>query len=374
MDVLQKVKILGEAANYDTVCGSPRSTGIGNKSLVDTISSFVHKSRSENYDCKILKVLQTNKCLHDCKYCTNRCGKQKNLTEFEPIELAKTFNHTLKTGLANALFLSSGVAQDADKTTEQMLKTVRLVRHKFRFQGYIHFKILPGTSKELVKQAAETCSRLSINIEAPSKSRLSEISSNKDFQIDIQKRQRWIKEFKPNWGQTTQLIVGSQNETDMEILKSADYELKEFELRRFYFSAFSPVKDTPFEDKKSASLLRENFLYRSEFLLRQYGFKLNEFFFDKNENLPLNKDPKLLMALNNDELFPLDINEAPYEELIRIPGIGPLSANRIILLQNSKKMIKNKRQLKEIRVRINSALPFIKLDGKIQLSLNQKKW
>lgn len=370
MELLKKIKTLGEAANYDTVCGSPRFTGMGNKSLIDTVSSFIYKTRSEKYDCRMLKVLQTNKCLHDCKYCLNRCGKQKTLTEFKPEELSKVFIHLCKKGLVNSLFLSSGVCKDPDTTTENMLRTIKLLRIKNNFGGYIHFKILPGTSKDLIKQARKFADRLSINIEACSKTRLSEISSNKDFKTDILKRQNWIKKENPSWGQTTQLIVGSQDESDKEILKTVDYELNEFNLKRFYFSAFSPVKGTPLENHKKAPLNREKRLYNVEFMLREYKFPLNDFelILNKHDMLP-SYDPKIALA-NETITNPIDINEARYEELLKVPGIGIKTAQKILSVRRSSK-IKKYEQLHNIGISIKRAKPYIKVDGKTQKRLSE---
>lgn len=372
MNILQKIKVLGEAANYDTVCGSPRSTNMGNQSLVDTISSFIYKSKSENYGCNILKVLQTNKCIHDCKYCINRCSGQKKLAQFEPEELARTFMHMRKKGRVNGLFLSSGIAGDADKTTEQMLKTARLLRFKYHFQGYIHFKVLPGTSKELIKQSAELSQRLSINIEAPSKQRLSEISSMKDFKSDILKRQLWIKKTSPSSGQTTQLVVGSSDETDLEILKTVDFELKEFNIARFYFSAFSPAKNTPLENKKPTPVLREHKLYNVEFMLRRYKFGLDDFklILTHNDMLP-NIDPKIALANRTLDRH-VDINEAQYSELIKIPGIGLKTAEKILAVRKNRK-IKKYEELHKLGIAVNRAKPYIKINGKYQKRLTEFK-
>ena len=368
MNTLQKIKTLGTAANYDTVCGSPRSTKIANDSLTDTVSSFIYKSRSENYDCRLFKVLMTNKCKHDCRYCANRCSRQKNLTEFEPDELADVFQDLRRKGLVNGLFLSSGVCGDSEKTAEKMIKAVEIIRQKYFFTGYVHFKILPGVSRDLVKRAGEIADRLSINIEAPNKEFLSEISSTKDMKNDILKRQRWIKEQNITGGQTTQLIVGSAGESDWDILKTVDHEVKEFSLRRFYFSAFSPVKNTPFENKEQTPLQREKRLYNVEFMLREYGFDFRKFkeILNDKDNLP-NIDPKIALANETIE-SPVDINEASYNELLQVPGIGMKTAAKIIVERKRNRIMKYE-HLHKIGTAVERAKPYIKVNGMTQRRL-----
>jgi predicted DNA-binding helix-hairpin-helix protein len=409
MSVLQKIKVLGEAASYDTVCGSPRSIN-RNKSITDSLSSCIYKSRSENYSCRLLKVLMTNRCSHDCKYCANRAQRQKTIAEFHPMELAQSFMIMQKQGLVDGLFLSSGIAGDAELATEKMLATVRSLRNEYQFKGYIHFKILPGSTRDQVNQAAQLSTRLSINIEAAGRSRLSEICSMKDYSSDILKRQLWIRQAadkvgrdydiensdfaahsdctaqpatgqtaksSSDWsashrpmplGQTTQLIVGSCGESDLEILKTVDFELKTFNLRRFYFSAFSPVKDTPLENNAAAPLLREHRLYNVEFMLRKYKFRMDEFkeILDDKGMLP-SCDPKVALA-NATLGGHVDINQAEYEELLRVPGIGPQTASRICNERRMHKIYKFE-DLHKLGVAIERAKPFLKVNGNVQTRL-----
>ncbi len=374
MDILEKVKILGEAGKWDTCASSSSNRKVKTNDRIGNASSCgICHSFTENGRCiSLFKTLMTNQCKFDCKYCQNstNCDKKKT-TAYKPEELAKVFMHLYVRNYVEGLFLSSGITKDPDTTTENMIDAINLVRNKYKFRGYVHFKILPGTNKDLIKQASVFADRLSINLEAPNSSRLSEISGVKDYKIDILRRQAWIKHTKVPSGQTTQLVVGGSDESDLEILKMSNWEYDTMETKRVYYSAFTPVPKTPLERKARTKLKRENYLYRCDWLIRKYGFKLKELILDKNNNIPLDKDPKVAIALENPDLYPLDINEATYEELMRTPGIGEISARRILQLQNSKTKITKQSQLKNIGIVLKRALPFIKFNGTVQLSLNR---
>ena len=358
MDVLEKAKILGDAGKYDS-CG-PKTCEV----KVNSGLGGIYHAKAEHKTCRIFKTLMTNTCTFDCKYCSNADSKSKNKAAYKPEELANLFWHLHKNLAVDGLFLSSGVAADPDKVTESMLKAVRLLRYKHKFRGYIHFKVLPGTSYELVKQASELSHRMSINIEAPNKGVLSELSSCKDFKQDILKRQSWISRLKLRGGQATQMII-NKLATDKDVLKMADWEYSSLNLRRVYYSSFRPVKGTPLENEKAEPLTRQNHLYNVDFLMRQYEFKLREFHNIMDDGMLPNEDPKLALAKANFD-GAIDINEASYEELIRIPGIGPKTA-RIITL--SKRKITKYEQLHKLGGWVKRAKPFIEVDGKRQKML-----
>lgn len=355
MEILEKANILAKAGEYDS-CG-PKSCQI----KMEKGLGGIYNAKSENKNCRLLKTVMDNNCSQDCKYCPNANHKAKQKASFEPKELASLFNYLVKEQDIHGLFLSSGIPKDPNQQTEKMLQTVKLLRFNYNYHGYIHFKILPGTNFELVKQASELCQRLSVNIEAPNQSILSELSTTKDYQLDIIKRQKWIKYLKPTGGQTTQLIV-TQETTDKEIIKSIDWQYKELEIKRLYFSAFKPIKDTPLENKEKCPEHRQNHLYNIDFLLRQYNFKIEEFNpILKNDFLP-NEDPKLALAKS---LEIKDINELTYEELLRIPGIGPKTAKKI-----KERKIKDNKQLYSLGKTTKRSLPFIKLNNQTQSKLS----
>jgi predicted DNA-binding helix-hairpin-helix protein len=355
MNTIEKTKILGESGKYDS-CG-PKACEVH----IDKGIGGIYYAKAEHKTCKLFKTLMNNSCSFDCKYCPNASSKNQKV-KYEPAELASLFNVLVKKFKVHGLFLSSGVASDPDKSTQDMLEAVKLIRFNYNFKGYIHFKILPGTSYELVKQASELSTRMSINIEAPNQNILSELSSCKDYKIDILKRQAWISRLHKN--QTTQLILNRLS-TDKDILKMIDWEYDNLNLRRIYFSAFKPVSGTAMENEKPESLSRQNHLYNVDFLRREYGFSLKDFNMIMENGMLPNEDPKIALAK---EMFdsPIDINEASYEELIRLPGIGLKTVKNILKVQGN---IKKYEDLHNLGVAIERAKPFISVDGKRQKML-----
>jgi predicted DNA-binding helix-hairpin-helix protein len=360
MTILEKVNLLGTAGSYDS-CG-PRACEV----KVARGLGGIYSARAEHKSCRLFKTLMDNDCSFDCKYCPNAQGCGRHKASYQPAELARLFD-LLHTHLkVDGLFLSSSVAGDPDKVTERMLESVRLLRGKYAFHGYVHFKVLPGTSYELIKQASELATRLSINIEAPNKHILAELASCKDYKNDILRRQRWISKLDLAGGQTTQLIINDLA-TDKDILQMVDWEYQKMHLRRVYFSAFKPVKGTPLEHETPGSVLRQHRLYNVDFLMRAYGYRLKEFEAVLNDGMLPREDPKLALARATFDA-PVDINEASYEELIRIPGIGPRTARKLITRQGK---ITRYEQLQQLGGGAKRAKPFIELDGKRQTVLSQ---
>lgn len=368
MNTLNKIKILADASKFDS-CASSSSNRktktndrIGNAAGCGICHSFTEDGRC----ISLYKTLYSNSCSHDCKYCQNASGCNKKPASFEPEELAKTFMSLYVRNYVEGLFLSSAVMKDADSTTERMIDAINLIRTKYKFQGYIHFKVLPGTSYELIKQASEFADRMSVNLEAPNKSRMAEISSVKDYKIDILRRQAWLKRMKIPSGQTTQLVVGGSDETDLEILNMIDWEYKNIKLKRGYYSAFTPVENTPFENKSKQPLLREHRLYNIDFMMRKYHIRLQEFKTIMDNGMLPKEDPKVVLARHRFD-SPVDINEADWNDLIRVPGIGPRNCQRILELQKTTNI--TKKHLHNMGVVLKRALPFIKIDGYNQKTL-----
>ncbi|MFX1451951.1 MAG: helix-hairpin-helix domain-containing protein, partial [Promethearchaeota archaeon] len=322
-------------------------------------------------------VLFSNKCIHDCRYCFNSTRSLQNKISFESEELAKVFINLYTRKHITGLFLTSAVVRNAEKTMEEMIDTVEILRGpKYNFKGYIHLKVLPGTSYDLIKRGAAIADRMSVNLEAPNKTRFSELTSTKNFKPDILTRLKWLGELKAEngfirSGHTTQFVVGASDESDKELLKTSNWLYKKFNLNRAYYSAFEAIRDTPLEDHPSTPSIRQHRLYQTDWLLRIYDFSFSEIelAFDENENLPLNKDPKILIAKENKDLFPLEINEASYQELIRIPGIGPNTAKKMIHYRQTSKKFNKLIQLKKIGVILKRALPYIKIQGNYQKNL-----
>jgi len=370
MNLLEKVKVLGDAGKWDTCASSSSRRQVSGTDRIGNVAAGgICHSFTENGRCiSLFKTLLTNDCSFDCKYCQNSIHCGKHTASYEPHELAKVFMHLYMGNYVEGLFLSSAVEGDPDRTTQKMLETVQLLRQQHKFQGYVHFKILPGTDKALIAQAAEISDRLSINLEAPSRSRLAQISDIKDFDSDIIKRQKWIKEMKIPSGQTTQMVVGSSDESDLEILKAADWEYENMDVRRVYYSAFTPLHKTPLEDKKGTPYQREHRLYNVDFMMRKYDIPMDEFReIMEDDNLPPG-DPKIHLARATLD-GPADINTADYHELLRIPGIGPQSAQRIIDLRQQGTQVTSRSQLNSIGVVLKRADTFIKIMGRTQGTL-----
>ena len=377
----RKIEILGDASKFD-VCASmasPRNVSgtnhIGNPDKIGICHAFAPDGRC----ISLFKVLMTNHCIYDCKYCVNNSNNAKNKVMFEPIELTQAFMGLYLRNYVEGLFLSSGVWRSASDTAEKMIEALSLIRNKYHFQGYIHVKILPGTNKDHIRQIMEIADRVSLNVELPSSSHLSEVSSMKNYETDIIGCQKFIHQFIEDGlvpaGQTTQFIVGTTGESDHEIIERLHWEYRNLGLRRGYFSAFTPIKGTPLESKKIPEVYqrkRENFLYRVDWLFRRYQYGIESIYsiMDDEGMIPLNIDPKVSLALK-DDISPIDINEASYNELLRVPGIGEVSSRRIINLRKVNKKIESYKDLQRLGVVLKRAKSFITMKGQRQTSLKE---
>lgn len=318
----------------------------------------------------LFKVLLTSVCTNDCAYCANRTARDRPRATYRPEELARVFMELNRKRLARGLFLSSGIAGNASRTMESMITTVEILRRKYEFQGYIHLKILPGASFDCVEEACKLADRVSVNMEAPTAQHLARLSLRKDLHSDILERMRFVKQLTTAderlvpAGQTTQFVVGAAGETDRHILHTTEALYEEIGLKRVHYSAFRPVSDTPLEGVRPTPPLRQHRLYQADWLLRIYGFPPQEVELALGEkgNLSVSRDPKLVIALNQPWLFPVDVNIASYDELLRVPGIGPLSARRIVEARRDFR-IYSLEQLRKMRVPTKAAVPFIWFQG-----------
>lgn len=358
MDVLEKAKILTNSGNMDS-CG-PKMCKID----VEPGLGGIYHAKANHQTCRLFKTLMDNKCAHDCHYCSNSSNCKNKKVSYEPKELVDLFSHLNKNLAVDGLFLSSGVSGNADRSTEKMIEAVKMLRVDRGFKGYIHLKVLPGVSRDLVKQGSLYANRMSINIEAPSSGQLNEISSCKDYKIDILRRQAWVKSLGLSGGQSTQMIL-TQNSTDKDVLRMVDWEYDKMKLRRVYYSSFKPVKGTIMQNVKEQPLFREQKLYNIDFLVRDYNYKFKEFNSIMDNGMLPNSDPKLELAKLNYS-GRVDVNEASYEELIRIPGIGPTSAKRIV--ENQGKILRFA-HLDKLGATLFHAKPFINVNGIKQCSL-----
>lgn len=366
MDIEEKLLILGRSAQYD-LCGNYLCQGAHR--IRSGYGQWIYPAvLPDGKEIKLFKVLLSNNCSNNCNYCANRCERDFTRIKFTPQELVKVFISLKEKRLVQGLFLSSAVEYDPKKTMEDMIKAVEILRFNYRFSGYIHLKILPGVTRDYIEQAMKLADRVSVNLEAPSGERLKKLSINKDFDRDLIGTIKVIKDLvdkgiKPRAGYTTQFVVGPAGESDRELIYLVDKLYRELGLKRAYYSAFQPIRNTPLEDYPPTPLIREHRLYQADFLLRDYGFSADELVFTKEGKLFLPVDPKLAWAMNHPEYFPVEINTADITRLLRVPGIGPKSARRIIELRRKEK-IKDIETLKGLGVVIKRAKDFVLINGK----------
>jgi len=378
--LMSKLKILAEGAKYDVSCSS---SGVErkNKGVIGNSRSFgiCHTWSSDGRCISLLKVLMSNNCIYDCTYCINRVSNDVERTSFTPEEIAKITFEFYRRNYIEGLFLSSAVEKNPDYTTENICKALEILRFKYKFSGYIHVKGIPNASKELITRLGFLADRLSINIELPSEKSLKILAPQKNTknlllpmknlnnQIienkEERKKYRAAEKFLPA-GQTTQMIVGASQDTDYQLLKTSQILYDKFQLKRVFYSAYIPVVENSLLPSVNTKppLKREHRLYQADWLLRFYKFRADELLSEANRNFDLEFDPKINWALNNIHLFPKEVNKASYNELLRIPGIGPKSAGRIV--KERKFFRVNYENLKKMGVVLKRAKYFITCDGR----------
>ena len=369
MDTTEKLDILGTAAGFDVCAASCAPRRRGKAPLIHgQASQFISRATtSSGKKVSLFKVLQTNHCEKNCFYCVNRRGRDHPRTTFKPDELARLFMALYERRQVDGLFLSSAISGGPDRSMERMIATVEILRNNYKYKGYVHLKTLPGASQAAIERACRLASRTSVNLEAPRRESLAKIAPEKDLILDILDPLRWMatemKRTPLTAGVTTQFVVGAGGETDEEIIRSTAWLYKKLRLHRVYFSAFRPVEDTPLDGAQPTPPLREHRLYQADFLLRYYHFTAAELPFERSGNLPLDKDPKLTWALAHPGMFPVEVNQASEAMLLRVPGIGPISARRIIEARRKGK-IRTLRPLARTGAVVKRARNFLTLAGK----------
>ena len=383
MELLEKLTILSDAAKYDAACTSSgvrrkfQPGKIGNTS--SSIAGCCHSFSADGRCVTLLKVLMTNSCVYDCKYCVNRRSNDTRRAAFTPRELAELTIGFYRRNYIEGLFLSSGVLRNADYTTEQMIRALRILRQEYGFNGYIHAKAIPGTSPELVQQLGLLADRMSVNIELPSQQGLQTLAPDKTREAILrpmslirdkvfESKQELVKykhapSFAPA-GQSTQLIVGATKDTDRHILHLTEALYHKYRLKRVFYSAYVPVVENsllPALDTKPP-LLREHRLYQADWLLRFYGFQASELLDEAHPDFNPQLDPKCSWAVAHLEQFPVEIMRADYETLLRVPGIGPTSAKRIVSARRTAHL--RFEDLKKLGVVVKRAQYFVLCDGR----------
>lgn len=379
MEVLKKLEILADSAKYDVSCSSSGSTrkntpgGIGNAAPAGICHTFSGDGRCVS----LLKLLLTNACIYDCQYCINRTSNDIPRATFTPREVADLTIHFYKRNYIEGLFLSSAVIKSPDYTMEKIIECLSILRNEYKFNGYIHAKTIPGASPELINHVGLLADRTSVNIELPSNNSLKEFAPQKTKDsiltpmkqissgIVQNKKELTVYRHTPSFspaGQSTQMIIGATPENDKQIITLSENLYNRYSLKRVYYSAYIPIGTNPNLPTTAPPLLREHRLYQADWLLRFYGFSASELLDDSHPNFNNIIDPKCDYALRHRELFPVEINKAPYELLLRVPGLGIKSVHKIIQARRFTSLSFD--DLKKMRVSIKRAKYFITCKGK----------
>ena len=350
MDLLEKLEILADAAKYDAACTSSGLSRAGRSGSIGstTMAGCCHTFSADGRCVSLLKVLMTNVCAYDCQYCVNRRSNDLPRAAFTPRELCELTMGFYRRNYIEGLFLSSAVLRDPDYTTEQMIAALRLLREEYRFGGYIHAKAIPGADPRLTYRLGLLADRMSVNIELPSASSLALLAPDKKKEniltpmgqirdgISMARQERRLCRYAPSFapaGQSTQMIVGATPESDRQILTLTQGLYRKYRLKRVFYSAYMPVSSSPLLPAPQGfqpPLGREHRLYQADWLLRFYHFRAEEILDEDSPNLDPRLDPKCAWALRHLEFFPVEVNRADYEALLRVPGVGVRSARRIL--------------------------------------------
>jgi putative DNA modification/repair radical SAM protein len=373
--ITEKLNILADAAKYDVSCASSGSKRKNENGGLGNASNGICHTYTEDGRCvSLLKILLTNHCIFDCAYCVSRKTNDIKRAAFTVQEVVDLTINFYRRNYIEGLFLSSGIFKDADFTMERLVRVAKKLRTEHKFNGYIHLKTIPGASDDLMREAGMYADRLSVNLEMPTEEGLKLLAPEKNRQ-DMIDPMNFLKNeiiqrteekalfkkaplFAPA-GQSTQVIIGATPETDLQVLHTANHFYKNFNLKRVYYSGYVPVlSDVRLPSlNTSVPMVRENRLYQADWLMRFYGFKVNEIVDGQNPLLDLDIDPKLSWGLRNLHVFPIDINKADLQLILRVPGIGLLSAQKIVSARQYGKL--NWDQLKKIGVSLNRAKYFI---------------
>lgn len=366
MNLSDKLIILSDAAKYDASCSSSGSKR-NNKGYGNTcISGICHSFSADGRCISLLKILLTNSCVYDCKYCINRKSNNIKRAIFTSEEIASLTINFYKRNYIEGLFLSSAVIKDPNYTMELIIDAISLLRNKYHFNGYIHAKTIPGCSETLIKKLGVLVDRMSINKELPTDNSLKLLApikeKNKIYSAMNYINKNRSSHFTPA-GQSTQMVIGASNESDLDIMNTSEFMYNNFKLKRVFYSAYIPVnKDKDLPSLIVPPLKRENRLYQADWLLRYYNFKVKDILDINNPNFNLMLDPKAEWALRHIDEFPKEINKCSYYELLKIPGIGVTTAKRIISSRKHFKLTFN--DLKNMNVVLKRAKYFITCDGK----------
>ncbi len=378
-DALTKLAQMGDANMYEPAGDQPqaerRRVPYQSRSLAECITNVVTPKGKK----PILKTMMTTACERNCFYCPFRAGRSKTQrVTFSSDEMASGFDTLQRAGQVDGIFLSSGIIKGSVTTQDKIIDTVEIIRKRYNYRGYIHLKIMPGVEYEQLYRAMQLADRVSVNLEGPTQERLSALAPKKDFMGELLKMLQWAEAIRREnpyeklAGTVTQFVVGAVGDTDQELLSLSQRLYRQYGLTRAYYSGFSPVIQTPFENLPATDPLREHRLYQASFLLRDYGWKVEDLPFLSDGNMELALDPKRAWAEMHLRSAPVDVMKADRRQLLRVPGIGPIGADAIIRARRQGKLT-DLSHLRQLNIRApEQAAPYILLDGRrpsIQLSL-----
>jgi predicted DNA-binding helix-hairpin-helix protein len=381
---LDKLKLLSPATRYEPAeevgaSGSPACPdALPRKVPKDLRGAIYQAALPGGKRAPLLKTLVTSACERDCNYCPFRAGRDFSRTTFKPEELARLVDQMYRAGAIEGVFLSSGIAGGGVRTQTRIIETAEILRERYAFRGYLHLKLMPGAEFDQVARAMQLADRVSANLEAPTAETLARLAPHKQLVEELVQPLRYVEQIRHAQGgapgpwhsphrsgpsATTQFVVGPGGETDQELLRTTDYLRRHIGLARAYFSSFSPVPDTPLENRSPESPLRERRLYQSDFLLRDYGFRADELVFAGDGNLPVDEDPKVAWARRHLVEAPVELNRAEKSQLLRVPGIGPVGARRILQARREGRL-SELQHLRQLGIYADRAAPFILLGGR----------
>lgn len=378
-DPVEKIIQLGDATGFEPAGDAPQAEASrpacftpGNPRAVrkaEALRRSISLVETPQGSKPILKTMVTTACERDCFYCPFRAGRSRTeRISFQPDELAQGFDRIQRAKLADGLFLSSGIINGGVKAQDKILDTAEILRKRYSYRGYIHLKIMPGAEYEQVRRAMQLADRVSINLEGATEQRLGLLAPKKEFWDELVQRLLWVEQIRQaervRASSVTQFVVGAVGDTDLEILSMSERLYRQAGISRAYFSAFNPVVQTPFEDRPAVVARRAHRLYQASFLFRDYGWSVEDLGFEPDQNLRLDVDPKQAWADLNLRDDPVEINQADRETLLRVPGIGPKSADRILAARRQGLMT-DLAQLAQVGVPSPArSAPYILLDGR----------
>ncbi len=371
MDQQQKLTLL--STHNDLEMPEPQDCVLHEKKKYKGIY-VSHATLPNGKRMRLFKSLISSRCKNNCYYCPMRKDSNLHRASFEPEEYARIIDNLYKAGLIDGAFISSAVDEDSIKTQDRLIKAMEILRLKLKFKGYLHVKFMPGLEFDQAKHIMHYADRVSLNLEAPNENRIKVLSPDKTVYSKLLDPLRWTQEIRQspptydNWQQRwpsvcTQFVVGGSDETDLEILQTTTYLYKQIGLQRTYFSPLSPSIGTPMEDHPAIPIKRKTRLYQASYLIRDYGYKLQDLRFSTDANLPLDKDPKLIWAEVHLQENPIEVNRADLEQLLKIPGIGRQNAHKI-LTNRKNHPFRDVADFSKVGIRIKRGLPFILMDGK----------